>query len=92
MSIDSLCKSLRRVGKLANFVNSSIIDTQTDSSPSSEIQIGIGVPKNLLRDTPQSLTFSNHNLNLPEPMKEGCHVTFSLFASKSSFKDVTLTK
>merc|ERR1719412_758196 len=78
-STDSLCKS-SIFATPDNFSNSAIEPTQTDSSPSSLIQTGIGVPQYRLRDKFQSLASLSQLAKRPSRIDSGTQYVWSFLS------------
>lgn len=88
-SIDSLWRSVIGPHPESSY-NSAIEPTQTISSMSSEAQIGIGFPQNLLLEKHQSLASESQFLKRFSCTNAGTHLGSSLFFSNYCLRSVTL--
>eukprot|EP00659_Diplonema_papillatum_P006375 gene6374-biopygen6333 len=72
-------------------IRSSTDRMHTFSCPSSDTQMGSGVPQYLFRDTAQSRAFSNQFVNRPTLTEFGTQLLVLLQVRRRSLKLVTLT-
>src|SRR5579862_3692494 len=84
------CRCRSEIVRPVLFSKSSTLD-RTMISPSSLLQIGIGVPQYLLRDTAQSLAFSSHLPKRPSLMCSGTQWICALAARILSLNFSTAT-
>ena len=85
----SRCRSVTRTPVRAS--SSAMEPTTTTSSPSSEIQMGSGVPQNRLRLTAQSRASRSQLAKRPTFTDSGTHAVLSLAASSRSLMASTRT-